>query len=1004
VIARGKYSDTLLLAITNDTLVESLETGAFTFQNQDSSYYLGSTMGLQLINDDISTIKISTVQGSSRSSSYVNSVVSLDGIVTSDLQGTNEQGGFYMQDFSPDSDPLTSDGIFVSTTAFAVAKGDRVKVTGKVIENFGQTVLSTVSALTIVSNNHSVTPVNINFPLDSVSFLEHFEGMMIKVNQTLTVTENFTLGRYGELTVSANGRLLNPTNQIDPNDNPKSGTSSSGTSNLAAFSALQSLNSRSKLLICDKLSIQNPNPIPFIDPVNKTLRSGTTIDTLTGVLGYDFSVYRVYPDNGNPKFNYAARPSVPSISGANVKIAGTNVLNFFNGDGLGGGFPTARGAKNANELARQKAKIVALITAMDMDVLGLMEMENDGDSTYSAIRELVTSINSALGSNVYGYIRDSKGANGKPGSDQIKVALIYKTAVVTPVGASLSHNDASFTLLGRPPLAQTFSLNSNLEKFTVIVNHFKSKGCATSPADVLDNDQNDGQGCFNSTRKKQATALLNFISTIIQNTGDSDIVTVGDFNAYEQEDPLDLLRAGGLKSIVEDSYSYVFNGEAGSLDHGFATASMYRTLSGGAKWHVNCDEPLIIDYTTSFKTQDLYSSIPYRSSDHDPLMSGFNLLRFCGAGIPNGANVKTGNVTLKTQTEVDAFYNSTAGANYGNKWTKINGNLTLDGSNYSDPITSLCNLNYLTEITGSVIITNFNRNANPTNLDDLAGLKTVGCNLSIISNPKLIRVSLNSLNTVGCSFNIQNNAVATDIRMPQFTGMSGDKLIVKKNPKAEVISFSHQAANFSFTGKGSNIEISENGGSTSIPLRINFRKVKSLKGSLIFNNNNNTGVSNFDSIFTGLTHIYSSTYGNLVITNNTYLLKCCIAASTVVAGSRTISGNTGNCATLTAVTNDCGTLFKRSIASSSFSTGEISLDLYPNPTQGLFSLKVYGIESGLLKVQMTDLLGREILNNSYNVTDSNSVSIDMDSANAGQYILKAEINGQQIIKRFTIVK
>jgi hypothetical protein len=52
---------------------------------------------------------------------------------------------------------------------------------------------------------------------------------------------------------------------------------------------MQSLNNRSKLLVCDKLSIQNPNPIPFMDPIEKTFRIGSTIDTLSGVMGYGFS-------------------------------------------------------------------------------------------------------------------------------------------------------------------------------------------------------------------------------------------------------------------------------------------------------------------------------------------------------------------------------------------------------------------------------------------------------------------------------------------------------------------------------------------------------------------------------------------------------------------------------------------------------------------------------------------------------------------------------------------
>jgi len=935
----------------------------------------------------------------------INNIVTVEGVVTEDLQGTNEQGGFYMQDLISDSNPLTSDGIFVKNTTFNVSKGDLIRVTGKVFETFGQTNIAEVSFIRTLSQSQTITAVNISFPVDSIGFLERFEGMKISVNQQLTVTENFQLGRYGEITASVNGRLFNPSNSIDPNDNPKDGNTSTGTSNISTLLVQQTLNNLSKILICDKLSIQNPNPIPFMDPVNNTLRSGSTVDTLVGVLGYDFSFYRVYPQSGHPKFNYAARPAAPSLSNSNLKVVGTNVLNYFNGNGQGGGFPTSRGAKTATEFQRQTAKIVATIKALDADVLGLMEMENDGDSTYSAIKDLVTRLNTAYGFNVYNYVRDSKGANGNPGTDAIKVALIYKPSKVTPVGASKSYNDASFTTLGRPPLAQTFALISNNEKFTVIVNHFKSKGCAASPADNLDNDQNDGQGCFNATRKKQAIALLAFVDTLIRQTGDSDIISVGDYNAYEQEDPLDILRSGNLISVLENTYSYVFNAQAGSLDHGFSTPSMHKSLKGAEKWHVNADEPLIIDYTLSFKTQDLYSSIPYRSSDHDPLITGFNLFKSCGAGMPVGSNVFTGNKTISTQTQMDAFYSTVSGGNYGNKWTKVVGNLTINGSNYADPISNLCNLLSLTEVTGSMVITGFNKSANPTSLGALDNLTTLGCNLNIHSNPSFTSIVLNGLQSTGCAIHVKDNANVITISIPALLSVQGDRIVIKNNPKLEYAGLSTSASSFSFTGRGSNMEVSDNGGTASNPLTMNFKKVVIIKGALTFNNNDNTGVSNFDNIFTGLTNL-STSWGKLIITNNDYLQTCCIAASVVVSGTgkrHTISGNTGNCADSAAVFAACGVFHKKSAVQSK---GEknIQFNLYPNPNTGIFELNVYTPQAGLLKITVTDLLGRTMLSQNYQVNALVSIPVNMSFAAEGQYILKAELNGEISVQKVQLIK
>ena len=54
--------------------------------------------------------------------------------------------------------------------------------------------------------------------------------------------------------------------------------------------------------------------------------------------------------------------------------------------------------------------------------------------------------------------------------------------------------------LGRPPVAQTFEYDG--EVFTVVNNHFKSKGC--TGADDANMDQGDGQSCFNPVRVEQA--------------------------------------------------------------------------------------------------------------------------------------------------------------------------------------------------------------------------------------------------------------------------------------------------------------------------------------------------------------------------------------------------------------------------------------------------------------------------------------------------------------------
>jgi predicted extracellular nuclease len=74
-----------------------------------------------------------------------------------------------------------------------------------------------------------------------------------------------------------------------------------------------------------------------------------------------------------------------------------------------------------------------------------------------------------------------------------------------------------------------------------------------------------------------------------------------------------------------EAYSYIFDGLSGYLDHALASPTLAAQASGATEWHINADEPSVIDYNTEYKPQDLYTSEPYRASDHDPVVIGLNL-------------------------------------------------------------------------------------------------------------------------------------------------------------------------------------------------------------------------------------------------------------------------------------------------------------------------------------------------------------------------------------------
>jgi len=221
------------------------------------------------------------------------------------------------------------------------------------------------------------------------------------------------------------------------------------------------------------------------------------------------------------------------------------------------------------------------------------------------------------------------------GTDAIRVGLIYKPAVVSPVGSFAvldSTVDASFLdEYNRPVLAQTFEATTGGERVTVAVSHLKSKG---SSCDAIgDPDTGDGQGNCNLTREKAALALADWLATDPTGSGSAAALIIGDLNAYAKEDPVAALQTEGYTDLIAlyggtASYSYLFDGQRGYLDHALASAGLLDAVTGATIWHINADEPDILDYDMTFKkdAQDaLYEPNGFRSSDHDPVLVGLDL-------------------------------------------------------------------------------------------------------------------------------------------------------------------------------------------------------------------------------------------------------------------------------------------------------------------------------------------------------------------------------------------
>jgi uncharacterized protein len=560
---------------------------------------------------------IHAVQGASLESPLAGARVSVEGVVTADFQGVAGLGGFFVQEETADVDgsAATSEGVFVfdGSSAVNVRAGDVVRVSGQVSEFNGLTELGSITSVQICAAGASVTPSPASLPVAAVDGLEALEGMLVHFAQPLIVNDTFDQARFGEV-VLATSRQLQPTQVASPG---------------AAALAVEAESALARIQLDDGSSVQNPALPPYIG-IDGTLRVGDTLRGLTGVLGFGFGSFELHPTAAASFERTNPRELDPPDAGGRLSVASFNVLNYFTT--LDAGSPVCgpaggldcRGANSAEELARQRSKILDALARLNADVVGLIELQNDGGA---AIRDLLAGLNASVGRETYAFVD-----TGTIGSDAIKLGILYKLARVRPVGGFAildSSVDAEFIdTLNRPVLAQSFEEVATGEVFTLAVNHLKSKGSACNAEG--DPDAGDGQGNCNLTRLAAAEAELRWLATDPTSSGDPDVLLVGDFNAYAKEDPIAALTAGGYENLIArelgtGGYSFIFEGQSGYLDHALASSELAAQVSSAVEWHINADEPRFLDYNLEFNPPNLFQPNAFRSSDHDPLVVGLEL-------------------------------------------------------------------------------------------------------------------------------------------------------------------------------------------------------------------------------------------------------------------------------------------------------------------------------------------------------------------------------------------
>ncbi|WP_421246737.1 ExeM/NucH family extracellular endonuclease [Aeromonas sanarellii] len=593
------------------------------------------------------------------------------GVVTQVVSGLYK--GFFIQDVQGDGDPATSDGLFVYSTKAnaAIVSGAEVCVSGKVKEYFNQTQLSADEL--VVTQPAGAVPAAVDLlPVAGESLsqlLERHEGMQVRLvpESSLVVTRNFSFdydGKRNNLVLAYGAPLIKSTQKF--------AAMSQEASNWA-------LRNQQNQLVVETDAKAPDGVLPWFPGFNAEdgyLRIGDRLNGLEGALGYSYNLFRLVANNriDASQIDHSGwdRVETPELAEAgDLRVASFNVLNFFTTVVGGDANPTGsnRGALTVAEFELQRTKIVSAITRLNADVVGLMEIENNGYGDNSAIANLVGALNAAQPDEADHY-RWIASPDGKPiGTDAITVGLIYRPAKVTPEGAAslialpvqqAEAQDAS----GKPvtinqgmreSLVQRFSSPKGDAPLTLVVNHLKSKGsaCFEDYPDYATADPLDGQGHCNALRVSAAKVLGEQLKGV-----SGDLLLIGDMNAYGMEDPIRVLTdydpAAQARQIMSasfttlvgqpfeesgsalgkgygfinlntrfhgtDTYSYSYEGELGNLDHALANPSLAAKVIGIEDWHINSAESNFFEYGSKYSGQLAKSEGPFSASDHDPVL------------------------------------------------------------------------------------------------------------------------------------------------------------------------------------------------------------------------------------------------------------------------------------------------------------------------------------------------------------------------------------------------
>lgn len=613
------------------------------------------------------THTISQVQGTGTTTPLDGQSVTVAGVVTASYP-TGGFAGFYLQEPGSGGESeqarTASAAVFVYAPELAAdafpAIGDAVQVTGTAGEfrELTQIRLADGGLSALPDEADAVEPTPIAFPLDAAGREAH-EGMLVAPTGDWTVTDNHALGQYGEIGLAAGRRpLRQPTDVAAPG--------SADAAQVAAANADRAVTLDDGSSV-DHTGAGKDTAMPWLSLATPVTVGARTTFSKPVILDHRFSAWRFQPTTAltsanaravQPASFAGARTPEPDPVGGDLTFASFNVLNYFTTTGADyvaaggactfytdrtgepvtvrsceGDTPGPRGAADAADRQRQEDKLVAAITALDADVVGVQEIENTAavlgtDDRDGAVAALVEALNARAGADTWAYAASPAAVPAD--EDVIRNAFLYRADRVETVGASRILLDSPAFANAREPLAQVFRPKggSDAEQFVLIVNHFKSKS-AGDDATGDNADTGDGQGAFNGDRERQAAALADFAAAVSTATQTPAVFLLGDFNSYTFEDPLALLADRGYVNVGADQdagQTYVYGGRTGSLDHVLANPAAARLVTGADVWNINAVEPVALEYSRyNANAAPLHAPDVHRASDHDPILVGLDL-------------------------------------------------------------------------------------------------------------------------------------------------------------------------------------------------------------------------------------------------------------------------------------------------------------------------------------------------------------------------------------------